>query len=192
MTELRSFSGDLATPKTSGRKISGYAIVFNVKSGVMYDSENRRMFEEVIEPGAITHDLLKRSDVKAVLHHDPQKLLARSNKGTGTLTLTIDSRGLFYSFEAPHTTDGNDALEMIKRGDISGSSFKFSLNERDSTWTKQGEVWIRKIKSFRQLYDVSIVSDPAYSQTSVTVERMAKRDDSWKVSLELLKIKSNL
>ena len=191
MTELRSFAG-IATPQMSGRKISGYAIVFNVKSGVMYDSENRRMFQEVIEPGAVTHDLLKRSDVKAVLHHDPQKLLARSNKGTGTLTLTVDSRGLFYSFEAPRTTDGNDALEMIKRGDISGSSFAFRLNERDCSWTKQGEVWIRKIKSFRQLYDVSIVSDPAYSQTSVTVRSMEKRNESWKVNLELLKQKNKL
>ena len=57
---------------------------------------------------------------------------------------------------------------------------------------KQGEVWIRKIKSFRQLYDVSIVSDPAYSQTSVTVRSMEKRNESWKVNLELLKQKNKL
>ena len=192
MTELRSFSGDLATPKTSGRKISGYAVVFNVKSGVLYDPENRRMFQEIIEPGAITPELLKRSDVKCVLEHDPQKLLARFRNGAGTLLLRIDSKGLFYSFEAPRTSEGDYALEMVKRGDITGSSFKFSVNEKDSTWTKQGEVWIRKIKKLKGIYDVSIVSDPAYSQTSVTVERMAKRDDSWKVSLELLKLKNDL
>ena len=188
--EIRSFSGELATPKTSARKISGYAVVFGVKSEIMYDAKTGRMFQEIIEPGAITHDLLKRSDIKAVLHHDPQKLLARSNKGTGTLTLIIDSRGLFYSFEAPHTTDGNDAIEMIKRGDISGSSFKFSLNEADSTWTKDSTgLWLRRIKRIKGLYDVSITTDPAYNQTSVTVERMAKRDDSWKVQLEILRRK---
>ena len=191
MDEIRSFAG-IATPQMSGRKIAGYAIVFNVKSGVMYDPENRRMFQEIIEPGAITPELLKRSDVKCVLEHDPQKLLARFRNGAGTLLLRVDSKGLFYSFEAPRTSEGDYALEMVKRGDITGSSFKFSVNEKDSTWTKQGEVWIRKIKSFRQLYDVSIVSDPAYSQTSVTVRSMEKRNESWKVNLELLKQKNKL
>ena len=185
--EIRSYSG-IATPQTNGRKISGYAVVFGVKSVIMYDSENRRMFQEIIEPGAITPELLKRSDIKAVLYEN--SLLARSNKGFGTLTLKIDKRGLYYSFEAPDTTDGNDALEMIKRGDIFGSSFSFSLNENDSTWIKQKNgVWLRRINSFRQLHSIVISTDPAYNETTVTAERMLKRDNDYKTQLELLKRK---
>ena len=191
--EIRSFSGNLATPKTNGRRISGYAVVFGVKSEIMYDGATGRMFQEIIEPGAITSELLNRSDVKAVLEHDVQRLLARSKNGSGTLTLKIDNRGLFYSFEAPNTTEGEFALQMIKRGDITGSSFKFSTNEADSTWTKDSTgLWLRKVKRIKGLYDVSIVSDPAYNQTSVTVERMAKRDDSWEVQNQLLRLKNNL
>lgn len=188
--EIRSFSGNLATPKTNGLRISGYAVVFGVKSEIMYDATTGRMFQEIIEPGAITPDLLNRSDVKAVLEHDIQKLLARSNKGRGTLTLKIDNRGLFYSFEAPNTTEGEFALQMIKRGDITGSSFKFSTNESDSTWTKDSTgLWLRRIKRIKGLLDVSITTDPAYNQTTVTVERMNKRDNSWQVNLEILKRK---
>ena len=191
--EIRSFSGALATPKTNGRRISGYAVVFGVKSEIMYDGATGRMFQEIIESAAITSELLNRSDVKAVLEHDVQRLLARSKNGSGTLTLKIDNRGLFYSFEAPNTTEGEFALQMIKRGDITGSSFKFSTNEADSTWTKDSTgLWLRKVKRIKGLYDVSIVSDPAYNQTSVTVERMAKRDDSWEVQNQLLRLKNNL
>ena len=191
--EIRSFSGNLATPKTNGRRVSGYAVVFGVKSEIMYDGATGRMFQEIIEPGAITPDLLKRSDVKGVIEHNNQRLLARSKNGSGTLTLKIDNRGLFYSFEAPNTTEGEFALQMIKRGDITGSSFKFSTNEADSTWTKDSTgLWLRKVKRIKGLYDVSIVSDPAYNQTSVTVERMAKRDDSWEVQNQLLRLKNNL
>lgn len=191
--EIRSFSGALATPKTNGRRISGYAVVFGVKSEIMYDGATGRMFQEIIEPGAITSELLNRSDVKAVLEHDVQKLLARSNKGRGTLNLAISNKGLHYSFDAPHTSAGDYAIEMVKRGDITGSSFKFSTNEADSTWTKDSTgLWLRKVKRIKGLYDVSIVSDPAYNQTSVTVERMAKRDDSWEVQNKFLRLKNNL
>ena len=186
--EVRSYSG-IATPKTNGRQISGYAVVFNQQSQILYDATNNRMFKEIIDTRAITPELLKRSDVKCVLEHNPEKLLARCKNGTGTLSLRIDTRGLFYYFEAPHTADGDFALEMIKRGDISGSSFKFTASPNDCTWTKQGEIWMRKVNKLSGLYDVSIVTDPAYTETSVSVEGMRKRDDNWKWKLEVLRRK---
>ena len=187
--EVRSYSG-IATPKTNGRQISGYSVVFGVQSEILYDTVNNRMFKEIIDPKAITPELLKRSDVKAVLEHSAERLLARYKNGTGTLSLRIDTRGLFYYFEAPHTADGDYALEMIKRGDITGSSFKFTATPKDCTWTKQENgIWVRRVNKISGLYDVSIVSDPAYSETSVSVEGMAKRDNRWKVELELLRRK---
>ncbi len=68
--EVRSYSG-IATPKTNGRQISGYAVVFNQQSEILYDAVNNRMFKEIIDGKAITPELLKRSDVKAVLMEQP-------------------------------------------------------------------------------------------------------------------------
>ena len=186
--EIRSYSG-IATPKTNGRQISGYAVVFGTQSQILYDAGSGRMFKEIIDTRAITPELLKQSDVKALLEHSAERLLARCKNGTGTLTLRIDTMGLFYCFEAPHTADGDFALEMIKRGDISGSSFAFKANDKDCTWTKPGEIWIRKVNKISVLYDVSIESDPAYTETSVTAERMRKLDDNWKVQIEILRRK---
>ena len=187
--EIRSYSG-IATPKTNGRQISGYAVVFNQQSEILYDAVNNRMFKEIIDGKAITPELLKHSDVKAVLEHSAERLLARFKNSTGTLSLRVDTRGLFYYFEAPHTADGDFALEMIQRGDITGSSFKFTATPKDCTWTKQENgIWVRRVNKISGLYDVSIVSDPAYSETSVSVEGMAKRDNSWKIQLEILRRK---
>ena len=174
--EIRSYSGEFATPKTNGRQISGYAVVFNQQSEILYDATNNRMFKEIINHGAITPELLKRSDVRGLLEHNRERLLARYRKGVGTLNLRIDGRGLLYSFLSPNTTDGNFALEMVNRGDITGSSFAFRADDKDCTWTKDSVgMWTRKVNKISGLYDVSIVSDPAYNQTSVTVEHIPYR-----------------
>jgi HK97 family phage prohead protease len=184
--EIRSFGGD-AAPKIEGRTIEGYAIVFNQRSEVMLDwsaEEGLRRFVEVISPTAISDNLLQQSDIKALVEHNRQRLLARYNKGKGTLELAIDEHGLRYKFDAPNTADGDYAVEMVSRGDISGSSFAFRVKNEDTTWIKDGKLWVRTINKFSSIHDVTITTDPAYTQTEVNVrsleemEKPEKGDDT--------------
>jgi HK97 family phage prohead protease len=173
MTEIiiRSYQG---APTLSGRKINGYAIVFNQQSELLY--EGGRRFREIILPSAVTMAMLDHCDIRALLEHDPARLLARSNKGQGTLSYSIDSYGIKFSFEAPHTSDGDFAVEMIKRGDITGCSFAFSLAKGGDRWreTKSG-IWERTIMAIGYVSDFSIVSSPAYSGTSADVRSRKDR-----------------
>lgn len=166
--EIRSFTG-AAAPTIQGRTITGYAIVFNSLSEVMMDWESRRRFREIISPKAVSNELIQQSDIKMLLEHDKSRLLARSKHGKGSLKWSIDHRGVLYSFDAPKTADGDFAVEMLRRGDISGSSFAFYVAEDGDTWRKDGEIWVRTINKIRMLTDFSIVSDPAYSETSASV-----------------------
>lgn len=131
-----------------------------------------------------------------MIEHNRERLLARYNKGVGTLSLTIDEHGLRYSFEAANTADGDYAVEMVGRGDISGSSFAFRAKESDTEWVKEGNLWVRTIKRFSLLRDVTITTDPAYTQTEVSVRSLdemdkpvveEKEDTPYKVRLQLLK-----
>lgn len=176
--EIRSFGGD-AAPKIEGRTIEGYAIVFNQRSEVMLDwsaEEGLRRFVEVVSPAAISDNLLQQSDIKALVEHNRQRLLARYNKGKGTLELTIDEHGLRYKFDAPNTADGDYAVEMVSRGDISGSSFAFRVKNEDTTWVKDGKLWVRTINKFTSIHDVTITTDPAYTQTEVNVRSLEEME----------------
>lgn len=171
--EIRSFTAE-AAPKIDGRIIQGYGSVFEKQSRVMYDVEKKRFFIEVIERGAITEDLIQTCDIKALLEHNKERLLARSNMGAGSLLLSVDDYGLAYKFEAPNTQEGNDVLEMIKRGDLYGSSFSFWTDEKKNvTYQKKDGIWLRTIHRIDKLFDVAIVSDPAYFGTDVTARSLA-------------------
>lgn len=187
--EIRSFGGD-AAPKIEGRTIDGYAIVFNKRSEVMIDwsaEEGLRRFVEVVSPTAISDNLLQQSDIKALVEHNRERLLARYNRGKGTLELTIDEHGLRYKFEAPKTNDGDYAVEMVSRGDISGSSFAFRVKDEDTDWVKDGKLWVRTINKFSSIHDVTITTDPAYTQTEVNVRSIEEMEESEERHEEKLK-----
>lgn len=143
------------------RNVDGYAIVFNSLS------ENLGGFREQILPEAVD-GVIEKSDVMALLNHDQSRgILARSRYGSGTLALVADEKGLRYTFSAPHTALGDECLEYLRRGDINQSSFAFAVAE--DSWEKQGDgTYIRTIKRFERLYDVSPVFTPAYAETSVS------------------------
>lgn len=173
--EIRSFT-ELGAPKVGeGRIIEGYAVVFGQESRVMYDREKQRAFVEVIERGAITEEMLRDSDVKALLEHNKQRLLARYNHGIGSLSLELDDYGLKYRFEAPNTVDGDFAVEMIKRGDIYGSSFAYFANDKDKSkvsYSMKDGLLTRTVHRIDRITDISPVSDPAFFGTDVTVRSM--------------------
>lgn len=158
-----------------GRTISGYAVVFGVESRVLWDWDGE--FVEVIERGAIDEALINSSDVKALFNHDRDALLARSTNGAGTLKLTLDDHGLRFEFEAPETTTGNDVLELVRRGDLKGCSFAFTAEAENIEYSKNGEERLRRVKKLSGLYDVSVVVDPAYTQTSVDARSFEPQED---------------
>jgi HK97 family phage prohead protease len=147
--------------QAESRMVTGYAAVFDS------DSEDLGGFIEQIERGAFK-EAIQTSDVRALFNHDNNFILART--ASGTLRLYEDERGLKYEFEAPRTSMGNDLLEMIKRGDISQSSFGFTVD--DDEWSNKGGIAFRKIKKVKRLYDVSPVTFPAYPEASVAVRKL--------------------
>ncbi len=161
------------------RKITGYAILFNTPSAPLWsddDSEAR----EVIAPEAITRELLDSQDIKMTMFHDRQLILARSNKGTGTLSYTVDEKGVAFEFDAPNTADGDKALELVRRGDVSGCSFAFSTHyynqdfvERQSKVGPNGKSSITyRVKAVTGIYDFTLAADPYYPDTSVDAREL--------------------
>ena len=73
--------------------------------------------------------MIEKSDILCLLNHNEDKgVLARSKFGVGSLSLSVDSTGLKYRFDAPNTAVGNELLEGLRRGDISTSSFAFTID----------------------------------------------------------------
>lgn len=161
--ERRSF--DIEFREAESRKVEGYASVFNSRS------KDLGGFTEIIDPAAF-NGVIERSDVLALLNHDQDRgVLARSRKGVGSLTLTVDERGLHYSFDAPNTALGNELVEGLKRGDISTSSFAFTV--AGEKWTKEEDGrYLRTITQIDKLYDVSPVYNEAYEDTSVALRSL--------------------
>lgn len=176
--ETRSYTEAASPTVGDGRLIRGLSVVFGQRSKVIYDKQLGLTFVEEIMPTAITEELLRASDVKAVLEHDKNRMLARYRYGVGTLSLAITAQGLEYQFDAPETSDGEYALQMVRRGDIDGSSFRYACDEkRDVTYRKENGMIIRTVHKIRRLSDISIVSDPAYTDTSVTARSWTEEPD---------------
>lgn len=169
--EERTFRADMNMEE--GNTVAGYAAVFNKESEDMgWFTEMR----EIILPGAF--DEADMSDVRALFNHDPNMLLARTS--SGTLSLSVDKNGLKYTFGIPDTTAGRDLKELMQRGDISQSSFGFTIAKQ--SWEEEkderGETIrvTRKIEKIGRLYDVSPVTYPAYPDTSVALRSL----EAWK------------
>lgn len=147
------------------RRVTGYAAVFGSSSLPLMDWDHGE-FEEVIDRNAF-EGVIEQSDVFAVLNHDNSRgVLGRSVNGTGSLSLSVDGHGLRYEFDAPRTALGDELLEGLRRGDITASSFAFSV--QDERWEEQEDkTYKRTILKIGRLYDVSPVYNPAYPDTSV-------------------------
>lgn len=161
------------------RTITGYAILFDVPSAPLYEDEDE-VIREVIAPEAVSLELLDSSDIKMTMFHDRQLLLARSNKGSGTLSYGIDDKGVYFEFEAPDTADGDKAIELVKRGDIAGCSFAFSTRYYDRAFVEESVVHGDKVevtyrvKVITGIYDFTLAADPAYPDTSVEAREIVE------------------
>lgn len=170
---------EAAEGETPSRTIKGYAILFNVPSAPLWSDEDSEA-REVIAPEAVTKEFLDGQDIKMTMFHDSHSLLARSNKGGGTLSYTVDDKGVMFEFTAPNTVDGDKALELVRRGDISGCSFAFTTHYFDSDFVeRQSKVAANgvnnityRVKAVTGIYDFTLAANPYYPDTSVEVREL--------------------
>lgn len=170
--ERRAFKGiELreADKPADGRiaTLVGYAAVFNSLS------EDLGGFRESIRPGAFKESLARGDDIRALFGHDSNAVIGR--RSASTLSLTEDEKGLKVEVAIPDTSVGRDLVVSVKRGDITGMSFGFSVVKQD--WAKvnrDGDVVYRRELIAVDLFEVSAVAWPAYVDTSV--EARSKSD----------------
>lgn len=158
--EIRNVTCEVRFAEEEGI-VEGYAMLFDVQSDGL-------PFYETIERGALD-GVVERSDVFALLNHSLERgVLARSNRGRGSLSLEVDERGLKYRFTIPDTAVGKELAENLRRGEIDSSSFGFTVDE--DKWEKRDDgIWSRRIIRIAELFDVSPVYHAAYSATSVSL-----------------------
>lgn len=156
---------------TDSRRVEGYALVFNTLS-----RDFGGMVEEIDQHAL--DGVLADSDVKCWMNHDSSRGALARCRGENipqspvgnSLELEIDATGLRYAFDAPNTDLGNELLEGLRRGDISQSSFAFTVKE--DKWERLEDGMVKRtILKFDRLFDVSPVYDPAYMDTSVEIDR---------------------
>ena len=185
--EIRQFDcSELRAERTeSGDTIvRGYAAVFDQLSedlGGFKEKINNRAFDKVLD-----------NDVVALLNHDKNIVFGRTS--AGTLKLSVDERGLVSEIKMPNTQAAKDTIELMERGDISKMSFGFYVDK--DKWVEDSTGFVREVKEVKRLIDVSLVTRPAYSQTSASVrslihEKQNKKDNvkTRKSKLKLLKLK---
>lgn len=168
-----------------GVTVSGYAAVFNQETDI------GGMFREVIAPGAFT-EAVKRDDVVFLVNHDGLPL-ARTR--SGTLSLTEDEHGLKIDTKLdPDDPDVRAIVGKMKRGDLDKMSFAFMPEVQE--WDESGDMPLRTIQR-AALYDVSIVTTPAYDGTEIGLRsleayRSQKRTNNFHAARKRRRMKMHL
>lgn len=178
--EKRSYQGAETRVGADDMVVEGYAAVFNSWSNDLGG------FVERIDPSAFEGVIGKR-DVRALVDHDWSKLLARES--AGTLELSVDERGLKYKIDLPQTNLGRDLNVLISRGDIQENSFAFTVGE--DKWTeRQDGTYERTITKVEDLFEVSIVSLPAYNDAKIAQRTLENIKEETAAQLEAAKQES--
>ena len=153
------------------RTIEGRPIVFGVRSVNLTPWSSTRKVYEVLEPGCISRELLQKSDVVLNLNHSnmvPDVLGRYRNTDRDTLSLELRGDGIDCRCELPNTSNANDALELIKRGDINGMSFAFEDDYED---TENGV-------SYERTNDVEDGDVPMASANLMTLKALIAKSDA--------------
>lgn len=157
-----------------GATIDGYGALFNRETVI------GMWFREVILPGAFK-DSIVGGDIRVAFNHDPNYILGRTTAKTATVE--EDERGLRYSATPPSTRA--DVIESIKRRDVTGSSFEFSIeSDDDEEWdyseVKAGKLPLRRIKRCT-LFETGPVAWPAYDDTTVSARARDRVEEAKRV-----------
>lgn len=188
--EIRNFNSDIEVRAEDGqeqKKIVGYALKFNTWS------QDLGGFIETIDRNALNN--CDMSDVRCLIDHDSQKILGRTTNNT--LKLTVDDIGLRYECTPSDTTYARDLLTNMSNGNINQCSFGFILNYDNKdcdSWEldEENRIYKRTIRDIRQLFDVSPVTYPAYSQTECVVAQRKLENLKSDLEKEILKRKINI
>ena len=180
--EIRTLPVEVRAEETEdrGAVITGYPIVFEQEIDI-------GDWREVIDAGSMGDGSVLR-DVALLANHDFGMLpLARSrrNNDNSTMKLTPDQKGVAMraALDTEHNPKAQEAYSAVTRGDITGMSFAFITNEE--RWEDlDTEKPLRRIMSFSRIFEVSIVTNPAYSGTSVQAASEGNALESVRASLE--------
>ena len=147
-------------------------IVFNVRSKVLPSMKGN--FQEIITRSAF--DGAEKADIRALFNHDPNMVMGRYRDGASNNTMTFESDDTCVRAVCvlPNTEWAKGLAESVKRGDVSGCSFRFWANVNDYSWTRDGDMLVGTLVKCRTIDDFSVVTYPAYEQTdnSVTVRSL--------------------
>lgn len=149
------------------RTLRQYAAVFNSP----WDPELDDMwgFKEIVRPGAFRRTIAE-DEIALLFNHDENFLMGRNV--SGTLRLLEDDVGLLYEAVLPETSYARDLMEVIRRGDLKGASFSFTVRDEEGSekWTYLESGTIRELLDIK-IYDVSPVTFPAYLATNLVSAR---------------------
>lgn len=166
-TVTRSFDFEIRAESNDkyGHYIVGRPIVYGSKANLGY-------FDEIIERGALDKTDLK--DVAFLVNHNNSMIpLARSrnNNENSTMQMSVDNDGMLIrvNLDVENNTDARNLYSAIKRGDISGMSFAFNINEDGDKWENlRSSHPTRYIRSISRVTEVSAVTRPAYEATEIS------------------------
>lgn len=169
LPERRSMTAPIAVGEDEAAETPDGPPVFRGHAAVFdRESEDLGGFREVIARGAFRKALDADQDTVALFNHDPNYVLGRTTNNT--LALREDPRGLHAYFEAPDTTYARDLREVVRRGDVSQMSFAFTVARDDWRELPDGSIQ-RRVLEVDRLYDVSLVTTPAYPATDAQAVR---------------------
>ena len=163
--QRRSYSFEVRADKDDqgGNIITGRPIVYDKMTDLGW-------FDEIIERGAL--DKTNLQDVRFLVNHDTSKIpLARSRKNNknSTMQLTVDNDGMAIrvTLDTENNADARSLYSAVQRGDISGMSFMFSID--DEEWENlESDHPTRHIRKIGTVVEVSAVTFPAFEQTEIS------------------------
>lgn len=179
--EIRAFDFEVRAEENEehGHFLSGLPIVFGQRT-------NLGWYDEIIEQGAL--DLTDLKDVRFLVNHNVDMIpLARSrnNNENSTMQMSVEPDGMKIrvDLDTENNAEAKALYSAVNRGDISGMSFMFTV-DRDTWEDKESDHPTRRVNAIKKVFEVSAVTFPAYSQTSIHARGLSETLDSAKESLE--------
>lgn len=184
MKEIRAFDFEVRAgiDEQHGNVLTGRPIVFGKRTDLGW-------YDEIIEASALTETDLK--DVRFLINHNTDMIpLARSrnNNENSTMQMSVgpDGMDIRVDLDVENNADAKSLYSAVSRGDISGMSFMFTV-DKDAWDDVDSEHPTRRITSIKRVMEVSAVTFPAYTQTSITARGLSDALESAKDSLESAK-----
>lgn len=182
--EIRAFEFEVRAEENEehGHFLTGRPIVYNQRTDLGW-------YDEIIEAGALDYADLK--DVRFLINHNTDMIpLARSRNNNENSTMQLitdeDGMGIRVDLDTENNSEAKSLYSAVGRGDITGMSFMFEV-DKDSWEDIDSDHPLRRIRSFNRIFEVSAVTFPAYSQTSIQTRGLSDALDSAKESLDSVK-----